>query len=157
MRVMMAYELFSMWQKLGASSSSMYNVHPPHAHTDILNPRKAPAFRSLSYEINIPISLQSRWQQAPLHPRNDWTLPGGHPGPSDRGSKYYDPYFPWHDGLGAEEKRQLQTGHYNIIVLLNMHCVLWQLLWCKWTAFCHTAYPHLFTECMCVGGSRADG
>lgn len=133
------------------------SIHPPRAHTVILCQSEALSFRSLWYEITMQISLHPRWQQAPLHPGNDGTLPGSHPGASDRSSKYHDPDIPWHNGLGAEEKWQLQTSHYNIIVLLNTHCVLWRLLWYKWTAFCRTAYPHLLAECVCVGGSRADG
>lgn len=146
-----------MRHHLQCTSNHPPSIHRPRAHTDILCHSEALWFRCLLHEITMLISLQPRWQQASLHPRHDGTLPGSHPGPSDRSSKYHDPHIPWHDGLGAAEKWQLQTSHYNIIVLLNTRCVLWQLLWYKLTAFCRTAYPLLLADCVCVGGGRADG
>lgn len=161
MRVMMAYELFSMWQKLGASSSLMCRHHshhhpPTHSYMRL--------FRSLyirweQWLLCLWISPRFRWQQAPLHPRNDGTLPGSHPRPSNGGSKHNDPNFPRHDGLGAEEKRQLQTGHYHFLVECRLCAAVVVVI--KTDSFLsHTVtYPIFWAECvcMCVGGSRADG
>lgn len=80
-----------------------------------------------TYCVN-PVSLYIwfRGQQATFHPRNDGTLPWCHFSASDWGSKYHDPNFSWHDGLGAKEEWQFQTSQYDTHGLWTPdgHCIL---------------------------------
>lgn len=55
--------------------------------------------------------LSCRRAQAELHPSNDRPVPGGDAGASARPEERDDPDLSRHDGLGAAQKRQLQTGH----------------------------------------------
>lgn len=55
--------------------------------------------------------LSCRRAQAELHPSNDWPVPGGDAGASAGPEERDDPNLSRHDGLGAAQKWQLQTGH----------------------------------------------